>query len=44
ARGCWEVMVKVVGCSRSGESGGKWREKGLTGMAGNTVHCTVFQT
>nr|GEX33198.1 reverse transcriptase domain-containing protein [Tanacetum cinerariifolium] len=22
-------MVKVVGCSRSGESGGKWREKGL---------------
>nr|GEY49618.1 hypothetical protein [Tanacetum cinerariifolium] len=29
AKGCWEVIVEVVGCSRSGESGGKWKEKGL---------------
>nr|GEZ09680.1 hypothetical protein [Tanacetum cinerariifolium] len=28
---------------RSGERGGKWGEKRLTGMAGNTVHSTVFQ-
>nr|GEY75516.1 hypothetical protein [Tanacetum cinerariifolium] len=26
---CWEVMVEVVGCRWRGESGGKWREKGL---------------
>nr|GFA40493.1 reverse transcriptase domain-containing protein [Tanacetum cinerariifolium]GFA40970.1 reverse transcriptase domain-containing protein [Tanacetum cinerariifolium] len=28
---------------RSGERGRKWWEKRLTGMAGNTVHITVFQ-
>nr|GEW64893.1 hypothetical protein [Tanacetum cinerariifolium] len=26
---CWEVMVEVMGCSRRGESGGKWMEKDL---------------
>nr|GEU36196.1 zinc knuckle CX2CX4HX4C [Tanacetum cinerariifolium] len=27
--GCWELVVKVVGCSRDGERGGKTREKVL---------------
>nr|GEV54775.1 copia protein [Tanacetum cinerariifolium] len=41
---CWKVMVEVVGCSRRGESGGKWREKGFWRLARSTVHCTMFQT
>nr|GEX96008.1 hypothetical protein [Tanacetum cinerariifolium] len=35
--GCWDLVVEVVGCSRDGERGGKTREKGLQGKAGNTV-------
>nr|GEX99351.1 hypothetical protein [Tanacetum cinerariifolium] len=36
------VIVEVVGCSRRGKSGGKWREKGLQSLAGNMCTRTVF--
>nr|GEY01067.1 reverse transcriptase domain-containing protein [Tanacetum cinerariifolium] len=44
ARGAGGVVVEVVGCSRDGKRGGKTREKRMQGLAGNTVHITVFQT
>nr|GEU57267.1 copia protein [Tanacetum cinerariifolium] len=36
------VIVEVVGCSRRGESGRKWREKGLQSLAGNMCTGTVI--